>query len=257
MPILTHLSIFPIKSLDGIAVTQAKILPSGALEHDREFALFDSNGKVVNGKRTAEIHRLRSHVNLADWTITISVQGNHPTTFHLDDNRTELEHWLSDYFSFPINLRQNREVGFPDDLISPGPTVISTATLQTVASWFPTVDGPEMRQRLRTNLELDHTPAFWEDCLYTASGQPQPFHIGDVTLQGINPCQRCIVPTRDSLTGTPTPNYQKQFIAQRQATLPADVARSRFNHFYRLAVNTRIPPTEAGKMLQLGDQAHL
>lgn len=257
MPILTHLTIFPIKSLDGIAVTQAKILPSGALEHDREFALFDANGKVVNGKRTAEIHRLRSHVNLADWTITISVQGNHPTTFDLDGDRPELEHWFSDYFSFPIQLHQNREVGFPDDLTSPGPTVISTATIQTVASWFPAIDVPEMRQRLRTNLELDQTPAFWEDSLYTDSGEPHPCQIGDVTLQGINPCQRCIVPTRDSLTGTPTPNYQKQFITQRQATLPTGIARSRFNHFYRLAVNTRIQPTEAGKILRLGDRATL
>ncbi|MFO0542716.1 MAG: MOSC domain-containing protein, partial [Pseudanabaena sp.] len=29
--------------------------------------------------------------------------------------------------------------------------------------------------------------------------------------------------------------------------------RSRFNHCYRLALNTRIPLTEAGKILKIGD----
>ncbi len=35
-------------------------------------------------------------------------------------------------------------------------------------------------------------------------------------------------------------NFQKVFIAKRQQTLPAWVASSRFNHFYRLSVNTQL-----------------
>ena len=78
------------------------------------------------------------------------------------------------------------------------------------------------------------------------------FRVGDVQMEGINPCQRCVVPTRDPETGEVDDRFQKIFIQKRQATLPEWVERSRFNHFYRLAVNTRIPTSEAGKLLALG-----
>jgi uncharacterized protein YcbX len=58
MPYLAGIFIYPIKSLDRIAVTQATILKSGALKHDREFALFDEQGRFVNGKRNAKVHLL-------------------------------------------------------------------------------------------------------------------------------------------------------------------------------------------------------
>ncbi|NER85029.1 MAG: MOSC domain-containing protein, partial [Leptolyngbya sp. SIO1D8] len=137
------------------------------------------------------------------------------------------------------------------DSDSPGPTVISTATLQTVADWFG-ISLLDARRRFRTNLEIDGVPAFWEDLLFSETEDPVAFQMGAVTLQGINPCQRCVVPTRNPETGEATPTFQKQFMQQRSATLPANVARSRFNHFYRLAVNTRVPAA-AGKILKVGD----
>ena len=42
-------------------------------------------------------------------------------------------------------------------------------------------------------------------------------------------------------------------LEQRQRTFPAEVNKLRFNHFYRLAVNTQIPLSEAGKFLNTGD----
>ena len=70
-PILSHILIFPIKSLDGIAVQQARVLPGGALEHDREFAIVDTQGNYVNGKRTAKIHQLRSQFDLSQRRVTL------------------------------------------------------------------------------------------------------------------------------------------------------------------------------------------
>lgn len=71
---------------------------------------------------------------------------------------------------------------------------------------------------------------------------------------GVNPCQRCVVVTRDPQTGEPLPKFQKIFITQRKNTLPEWTERSRFNHYFRLAVNTRLSPTEAGKVIQIGDE---
>jgi hypothetical protein len=111
-----------------------------------------------------------------------------------------------------------------------------------------------MRERLRANVEIADVPAFWEDQLFAEAGTIVQFQIGSIQFEGINPCQRCVVPTRDAVTGKAYPNFQKIFVAKRQETLPAWVASSRFNHFFRLSVNTRIPESEAGKILQVGDE---
>lgn len=248
---------YPVKSLDGFTVDHAEVLASGALRGDRADALVDAAGQFVNGKRDARIHRVRSrfspdlhHITLwADLTTGITAAQ----TFHRSRDRAALEAWLSDYFQQPITLQHNGVMGFPDDTASPGPTVISTATLETVATWFD-LSLDETRRRFRTNLEIGGVPPFWEDRLFSDTGSPVEFSIGAVTLLGINPCQRCVVPTRNTLTGAVTAAFVKRFNQERQATMPPFVARSRFNHFYRLAVNTRLAPTEAGKVIRVGDR---
>jgi uncharacterized protein YcbX len=251
-PRLTRIDIYPIKSLDGLPVQTAQVLPSGALQHDRGLALFDVSGRVVNGKRTPKIHQVRSRFGEDVSQVTLWIQdSDQRQTFHLDRDRAGLEDWFSHYFQQTVMLGQNTNMGFPDDTDSPGPTVISTATLQAVADWYE-LSLENTRQRFRSNLEIDGVPAFWEDRLFSASGAPVPFQIGSVTFQGINPCQRCVVPTRDPDTGDAIAGFQKRFIEQRLATLPEGVARSRFNHFFRLAVNTQASRPKQGQ-LTVGD----
>ena len=55
----------------------------------------------------------------------------------LPDDLEALESWLTGYFGQPVFFRGNPQGGFPDDTSVLGPTVISTATLEEVASWFP------------------------------------------------------------------------------------------------------------------------
>ena len=59
-------------------------------------------------------------------------------------------------------------------------------------------------------------------------------------MEGTNPCQRCVVPTRDSLTGAASSGFATEFARRRAATLPPWADRRRFDHFYRLTVNTRL-----------------
>lgn len=258
MPYLSQIILYPIKSLNGIAVQQAMVLDSGALQGDREYAIVDYQGKFVNGKRTAAVHQLQASFNLSARLVFLNIAGSSQARqFHLDNDRVPLEGWLSEYFGFPVKLIHNAEMGFPDDTNSPGPTVISTETLEEVASWFPDLSVDSLRKRMRTTLEIADVEPFWEDQLYAQTGTFVPFHIGAVNFMGVNPCQRCIVPTRDQETGESYPQFQKIFSAQRQQTLPDWVETSRFNHFYRLAINTRLTPLEARKMLQVGDLVHL
>jgi uncharacterized protein YcbX len=38
----------------------------------------------------------------------------------------------------------------------------------------------QMRRRMRANIEIDGVRAFWEDRLYTGSGETVSFVVGDV-----------------------------------------------------------------------------
>lgn len=252
-PYITRIDLYPIKSLDGVTVSAATLLPSGALQHDRAFALVDASGRFINGKREARIHQVRSHFSADLSTITLQTATvDQPSTFHIQRQRSSLEAWFSDYFQQPVTLVHHPEMGFPDDTKAPGPTVISTATLQTVAEWFG-LSLAETRRRFRSNLEVDGVPPFWEDTLFPVEDDVTSFQIGTVLFEGSNPCQRCIVPTRDSQTGAATPAFQRQFSQQRATRLPTGTVRSRFKHFYYLAINTRLSPMTMGYSLQVGD----
>jgi uncharacterized protein YcbX len=255
MPHLSRILIYPIKSLEPVSLPEVSVLRSGALAGDRALALFDSEGKFVNGKRHARIHQIRSAFDPTTQTLCLARAVGQPMrSFHLDRQREELHGWLNEFFGFPVTIRRNGEVGFPDDLDCPGPTVISTGTLIEVASWFPPLDANQLRLRLRANLELYVPEPFWEDHLYAAKGSRVKFRIGDVHFLGNNPCQRCVVPPRDPLTGEGYPDFAKIFMARRQQSLPPWAEKSRFNHYYRLSVNTLVPESEAHKTLRVGDE---
>lgn len=252
-PYLARIDLFPIKSLDGRSVQQATVLDSGALQGDRTYALFDAQGRVINGKRTAAIHHIRANFSPDGDGVICTANGQDPSPFcRLPRDRDILAAWFSRYFQRPVTLADNPAMGFPDDTQAAGPTVISTATLAAIAAWYPQLTVDQVRCRLRTNLEIDGVPAFWEDQLFSATGDPVLFAVGDVVLAGSNPCQRCVVPTRDVVTGEVLPKFRATFVAQRRATLPPWTHPSRFNHFYRVAINTNLHH-QAGKVLKVGD----
>ncbi len=257
-PRVAQIIIYPIKSLDGKILDQAQISSGGSLSFDRRWAIVDANGKVVNAKRTAKIQQIRSRFDFVESENRLlaslsTADDPNSQTFCLTTELDKLASWLSTFFGFPVSLIENAVVGFPDDLAAYGPTIVSTATLLAICEWFPDLDLVEVRRRFRTNLELSDVPAFWEDRLFGAPREVVDFQLGNVQFRGINPCQRCIVPTRNSLTGHVTAKFQQIFNQYRQQTVPSGINLSRFNHFYRLAVNTQIPDREAGKSLNIGD----
>jgi uncharacterized protein YcbX len=183
-------------------------------------------------------------------------ENSSPVQFCLDAPEA-MDLWLSDFFGFPVALKHDPKAGFPDDRTAFGPTVVSEASLRTVCDWYAGVDLENVRRRFRTNLELGGGEPFCEDRLYGAPDELMPFHIGQVAFLGHNPCQRCVVPTRDAGTGQAIPGFQKKFMEMRKQELPEWANAQRFNHYYRFAVNTSIPPSESGKRLRIGDPVSL
>jgi uncharacterized protein YcbX len=246
-PHLARILIYPIKALDGVEVGASEVLASGALAEDRRFAMFDESGKYVNGKRHARVHLLRSSYDLATKRLKLWAADSPSAVFDVQSERGALERWLSGFFGFPVSFRENKDAGFPDDTESPGPTVISTATLGEIGLWFD-LSVEQMRARFRSNLEIDGVPAFWEDRLYAQAGTPVRFSVGAVEFDGINPCQRCAVPPRDPVTGEGVPDFMKRFMELRKRKLPEWADASRFNHYYRIAVNTRLAGNRPGEV---------
>ena len=256
-PRLANIRLHPIKSLDPVSVKEARIGPGGGIEHDRAWALYSIDGQWVNGKRTAAVHLIRAAFAPDLSSATLSVPGDkrkiQTTTFAFPSDTADASKWFSDYFEQPITVRYSPE-GFPDDTIAYGPTIVSTASLRVVCDLFNGLDLDDARQRFRTTLEIDGVPAFWEDQLF---GQEERsavrFRIGEVNFEGSNPCARCPVPPRDPRTGEIIPGFQKTFSDYRRSHIPDWCPEARFDHYYRLATNTRVAPSESGRILRVGD----
>jgi uncharacterized protein YcbX len=205
-PYLQRISIYPVKSLDGISPETAVISESGCLKWDREFAIFDKEGKYVNGKSHPGIHLLRAEFNLDDHEVVLSGPENkNRSSFHLQEDRKEIDAWLSDFFNQQVSLLQNQEGKFMDDPDLGHVTVAGTASFNSVSSWFSITDPEEVRRRLRVTLEISGLDAFAEDGLFADKGRVVRFKIGDVNMLGMRPRERCVVPTRHPETAAGNP----------------------------------------------------
>lgn len=254
---LDKIQIYPIKSLDGARLDEARFTAGGILENDRVWAIYDEAGRVVNGKRTARVHDLRCDYDVKFEQVRLRQNSESaPAQFSFREPG-RLSKWLSEFFGFTVELRHDAVKGFPDDLTAFGPTIVSEASLRVIQTWFPELTVESLRRRFRANLELGDCEAFGEDRLFGAPNELKPFPIGTVQFFGHNPCQRCVVPTRDPDSGQGYAEFQKRFMEQRKKTLPAWANTQRFNHFYRFAINTSVPPSEAGKTLRVGDVVNI
>jgi uncharacterized protein len=257
VPRLARIQTHPIKSLDPVEVAAATIGPASSLQFDRAWAIFSLDGRLVNATRAPALHLIRATYAPNFTSVTLAVPNDRRNIsiakFAFPADNAPAAEWFSEFLGYPVMVRHD-PAGIPDDLIASGPTIISTASLQIVCEWFPSMTIAESRLRFRATLELEAVPPFWEDHLFGAELRSVVrFHIGEVAFEGSYPCIRCPIPARDPHTGADTIGFQKRFAQQRRAHLPPWSHADRFEHFYCLATNTRIPSTESGKHLRIGD----
>jgi uncharacterized protein YcbX len=257
VPRLARIQIHLIKSLDRLEVSAATIGSAGSLQFDRAWAIYSLDGRLVNATRVPALHLIRATYAPSFASVTLAVPNDRRNipiaTFAFPADTASAAVWFSKFLGYAVMVRHD-PAGIPDDLIANGPTIISTASLQTVCEWFPGMTVAEARLRFRATLELDGVPPFWEDQLFGADFRSVVrFHIGEVAFEGSYPCIRCPIPARDPHTGADSIGFQKHFAQQRRAHLPSWSHADRFEHFYCLATNTRIPSTESGKPLHVGD----
>lgn len=251
---LERITVYPVKALDGHELEVAEILPGGTVEFDREYALFDANGDVVNGKRTDAVHDIEATFDVETGELVVTAPGREPGRFDLESERERAASWFGSFFDLDLSLERDPTLGYVDRR-EMGPSVISTATLREVASWFEDVTVDGARRRLRANIEVSDVPPFWEDRFV---GRDAPsFRVGDVRFDGVTPCGRCIVPQRDPDTGEETPDFRERFVSNRRDTFPEWADAEAFDHFYTLMTITDVPEADRGSRLQVGDPVEI
>jgi uncharacterized protein len=254
-PVVNRIVIYPVKSLDEISLQKAQIGNGGCLLHDREYAIVNSNGKFIKGKNNDLIYLLRSAIDFENEIISFRHQCEDDWhMFHLQNDKQAINEFLSNFFKMPVTLIRNTEGEFLDIPVQSGVTVLSNASLQMVGTWFNDMDMEETRKRFRATIEITDVPAFWEDKLFLEEGIAIEFKIGEVTLHGISPRARCVVPSRNPQTGEILHGFPKIFAQQRTQTLPPWSTLEDYGHAYYLSVDCYIPPTEFGKWISIGDE---
>lgn len=209
--------------------------PSGSIVHDRQYAIFDSRGKLINGKNTPAIHKLRSKFDQEISRVTLHGENKQAVEFHLKNDRDRLNAFLSDFFTETVQLKENNGSDFLDDPEQSKFTLVSTASLQAIANRF-SFTLEECRRRFRANIEIDDVPEFWEERLVQPHKVRVPFMLGNLSAEGVKPCPRCVVPSRHPHHGEVFRNFQQDFIAFRAATLPDWSPLVAYGHLYQLSV---------------------
>ena len=255
-----NLWVYPVKGFDRTAVDEVDITDAGTFRHDRAYALvdpdadperdeFDTVGETFNAKEIDDTHAVASAFDPATDELTLRTDdATH--TFDLTTERDAASAWFSDFAGEQVALRHREPPGFVDraDL---GPSVISTGTLEEVASWFDEMTVAGARRRLRPNVEIGGVPPFWEDRFL--GDDPGGFTVGDTRFEGARACARCVVPSRDPDTGEPIERFRQRFAERREATLPAWAPTDAFDHYFTVMLITRVPSTSYGDTVAVDD----
>lgn len=261
---IENLWVYPVKGLDRMEVDSITISESGTFEGDRQYAMldpdenkviedrFDSVGKTFNGKEIDHTHEVKSEFDPDTDRLTLRMRESGETySFDLTAEREEASEWFSDFVGEPVKLRYREPPSFIDRP-KLGPSVISTKTLEELASWFDEMTVEGARIRLRPNIEIGGVPAFWEDRFL--GDDPSGFEINGIRFEGAEACARCVVPSRDPDTGKPINDFEQRFAKYREETLPEWAPKEAFEHFFTIMLITDIPEADYGGTISVGDE---
>jgi uncharacterized protein len=220
---LTQLWIYPIKSLAGISVQEAKVTRRG-LEHDRRWMLVDQDGVFLTQRERPQMALLeprikegnlsvghRNRPDLGTLVLNLSAQPsadaeveiwNDVCPAHVADAQTNA--WFSEALDLPCRLVYMHEAS----LRQVDPKYATSQDITSFSDGFPFLLSNEnsLRDlntrlpqavemlRFRPNLVVDGLAAWSEDELKT-------FRIGPAAFYSTKPCARCQVITIDPATG--------------------------------------------------------
>lgn len=224
MPTLSGLFTYPIKSCGGLSHEQIALSATG-LTYDRRWLVVDANGEFVTQRQHHHMALIQPRIDgdamvitapkLSELRVPLALDGEPSRSVVIWRDRVdaadmgdEAAAWFSEAVGMSVRL-----VAMPDSTLRPTSTkhtpqagqvgfadgypllVISEASLADLnARLAERGKSPVTMRRFRPNIVITDSAAYDEDRLGT-------FHIGEVTLEAVKPCARCVMTTVDPETG--------------------------------------------------------
>lgn len=212
---------YPLKSGASVHQITAEVEPLG-IRHDRRFMLIEPDGSFITSRRDPKLLNISLQWNTA--SIDLFYAGEHRSFISLANAyRVNAKVWnreisclCLDDASGPLSLLIGRPVRlvYNDELSKDlakkqyawGPTFSDGyPLLLTTTASLKALNHASARQydmaRFRPNLVIDNQIPWEED-------DWQTFRIGDVWFQRVKPCERCVLITRDPITGKKDPDQE-------------------------------------------------
>ncbi|MGO1297952.1 MAG: MOSC N-terminal beta barrel domain-containing protein [Vibrio sp.] len=215
---LSHINVFPVKSVGGITMSQAWVEKQG-LSFDRRFMLAYPDGSMVTARRHPQMVTVRSALLADGLTFSAPDLVARPLTVRYDEldyNEVTTSVWKDTFTAYSTNEQANQwfseVVGQPVQLLFTGEQ--SQRFRQKIGHNVSFADGypllvisqgslDELNRRssdihdmtqFRTNLVVASTTPFIEDSW-------KRIRIGDVEFLSVKPCERCVLTTVDTKLG--------------------------------------------------------
>ncbi|KAA0991387.1 MOSC domain-containing protein [Dyadobacter aurulentus] len=234
---LSEIWIYPVKSLGGIRLSEAKMEERG-LQLDRRWMIIDENNKFVTQRTLPKMALIDVYVTSEGlkilnrtepdnaFTVPFQPVTSHPRTVTIWDDvveavtvSNEADQWLSEQLGFPaqlVKMPENTErkadpkyakngeiVSFADGYPF---LIISEASLQELNT---KLESEITMRRFRPNFVISGTRPFEED-------QWKNVNIGAATFEIVKPCARCVLTTIDPQTAEKGPEPLKTLATFRK-----------------------------------------
>jgi len=218
---LSEIWIYPIKSMGGIRLEKARVLPKG-LEHDRRWMLVDEKNRFITQREHSKLalfqlaikneqlsihHRtnldsIHFGMNIHEKAFdSVTIWNDQVQALEVDQN---VSRWFSDQLKMKCRLMyfpesnsrpvdpayaiQNDQVSFADGYPF---LILGQASLDDLNS---RLENPVPMNRFRPNLVFTGGQPYEED-------QWREFSIGNNRFMGVKNCSRCVLPTVNQETG--------------------------------------------------------
>lgn len=216
MAVVTELNVFPLKSAGGTSLSGVEVTATGP-RHDREFMLTRPDGRhlsqretprmatlrPVHDGRTLTVHAARATTSLVHEPVEgpvldVTVHGRPCQGI---DQGDEAATWFSDVLGRSCRLvrftglRPTRRGGGTLTFADGYP--MQVLSIESLRDLNERLTDPLPMNRFRPNIVLRGLGPYGEDAVHT-------LRVGEVELDLVKPCDRCVITTIDQATGRAT-----------------------------------------------------
>lgn len=231
---IAGLTIYPVKSMKGIALERSTLTPQGLL-HDRRWMVVTAGGRFITQRNLARMALVQTE--LADGVVTLSLQGQGSITIPANssggeemrtkvwgdlcetvDEGQEVSRWLTAALESNTELRLVhmapgfvRPQGKPEHLGEETHTYFADAAPFLIANessldalndeLTTRGESPVPMDRFRPNIVLRGLQAFAEHSMPAVRSDTY-------SLKFCHPCERCVITTINQDTAEKNPDWQ-------------------------------------------------